>query len=107
MKFLAWTGHHQLFAVQPQATCLALPQATCLPFKVAAILKAIKDDGVFVVMVVGGLLLAGSLMQSVATDFSRLPQEVWRACLQPCLRGAALDVRGGLSHRSGPLRWSA
>ncbi len=34
-------------------------------------------SGVFVVMVVGGLLLAGGLTRWVATYFSRLPGEVW------------------------------
>ena len=33
--------------------------------------------GVFVVMVVGGLLLAGGLTRWVASHFSRLPDEVW------------------------------
>jgi hypothetical protein len=33
--------------------------------------------GVFVVMVVGGLLLAGGLTRWVAAYFSRLPDEVW------------------------------
>jgi hypothetical protein len=33
--------------------------------------------GVFVVMVVGGVLLAGGLTQWVATYFSRLPDGVW------------------------------
>jgi len=33
--------------------------------------------GVFIVMVVGGLLLAGGLTRWVATYFSRLPNEVW------------------------------
>jgi hypothetical protein len=33
--------------------------------------------GVFIVMVVGGLLLAGGLTRWVAAYFSRLPDEVW------------------------------
>jgi len=33
--------------------------------------------GVFVMMVVGGLLLAGGLTRWVAAYFSRLPDEVW------------------------------
>ena len=53
--------------------------------------------GVFVVMVVGGLLLAGGLTRWVAAYFSRLPDEVW--LLAQVALGLGL-VLFGLSYRT-------
>jgi cytochrome c biogenesis protein CcdA len=53
--------------------------------------------GVFVVMVVGGVLLAGGLTQWVATYFSRLPDGVW---LQAQVALGLGLVLFGLSYRT-------